>query len=308
MVTRSKKRKLNEMAGGAPVGRQPLTKRKYVPDLQLQQFLEIEINKSHLKEVGRAVKRSEDQEIPFRKSKSRKYHGLIVRKELSQEIQALVIFLRFGSLNSDEREWLSPTEVFKRTGVKLCTQHKLIARWRKRHFLIMKTLREGRKGVLTPEQVQWVTSIDTLQSMVHLSLKKRAMIVRDRFQLERLDAMTLRRYYIKFKVKYIRPNYTYWKSFAEKNSLKEKQLDFVKKLGSIIQEKVYDEIIYIDETTFHLWQKLSRCWVTSGMKLSLIKNRGPSITVIGAISRERGLVHFEVFVENNNANLFMNFI
>jgi transposase len=44
------------------------------------------------------------------------------------------------------------------------------------------------------------------------------------------------------------------------------------------------------------------------MKLSLIKNRGPSITVIGAISRERGLVHFEVFVENNNANLFMNFI
>ena len=64
------------------MGRQPLTKRKYVPDLQLQHFLEIEINKSHLKEVGRAVKRSEDQEIPFRKSKSRKYHGLIVRKEL----------------------------------------------------------------------------------------------------------------------------------------------------------------------------------------------------------------------------------
>ena len=40
MITRSKKRKLNEMAGGAPVGRQPLTKRKYVPGLQLQQFLE----------------------------------------------------------------------------------------------------------------------------------------------------------------------------------------------------------------------------------------------------------------------------
>ena len=56
--------------------------------------------------------------------------------------------------------------------------------------------------------------------MVHLSLKKRAMIVRDKFQLETFDAMTLRRYYVKFKVRYIRPNYTYWKSFAEKNSLK----------------------------------------------------------------------------------------
>ena len=51
--------------------------------------------------------------------------------------------------------------------------------------------------------------------MVHLSLKKRAMIVRDRFQLKTFDAMTLRRYYIKFKVKFIRPNYTYWKSGEE---------------------------------------------------------------------------------------------
>ena len=44
------------------------------------------------------------------------------------------------------------------------------------------------------------------------------------------------------------------------------------------------------------------------MKLSLIKSRGPSITVIWAISKERGLVHFEVFVESNNSNLFMNFM
>ena len=44
------------------------------------------------------------------------------------------------------------------------------------------------------------------------------------------------------------------------------------------------------------------------MKLSMIKNRGPSITVIGVISKERGLVHFEVFVENNNSNIFLNFM
>ena len=244
MVTRSKKRKLNEMAGAAPVGRQALTKRKYVPEFELQRFLEREIHHGHFK--VKKVKRVKDQEIPFRKSKSRRYHGLMVRKEMTQEMQALVIFLRFGSLNSDDFEWLSPSEVFKRTGVKLCTQHKLIGRWRKRNFLIMKTLREGRKGVLTPEQVQWVTSIDTLQSMVHLSLKKRAMIVRDKFQLETFDAMTLRRYYIKWKVKFIRPNYTYWKSFAEKNSLKEKQLKFVQELGSIIHEKSYDEIFRKD--------------------------------------------------------------
>ena len=84
--------------------------------------------------------------------------------------------------------------------------------------------------------MQWVTSMDTLQSMVHLSLKKRAMIVRDRFELKTFDPMTLRRYYIKWKVKYIRPNYTYWKSFAEKTSLKEKQLAFVQQLGTFIHD------------------------------------------------------------------------
>ena len=78
--------------------------------------------------------------------------------------------------------------------------------------------------------------------------------------------------------------------------------------GSVIHDRAYDEIIYIDETTFNLWQKLSRCWVTTGMKLSLIKTRGPSITVIGAISKDRGLVHFEVFVESNNSKLFLNFM
>ena len=120
METRSKKRKLNEIAGGAPVGRQPLTKRKFLRKDNLETFLEKEIHHGHLNE-RKKVKRSKDQEIPFRKCKSRKYHGLIVRKELSQEKQALVIFLRFGSINSDQREWLSPTEVLKRTGVKLCT-------------------------------------------------------------------------------------------------------------------------------------------------------------------------------------------
>ena len=37
--------------------------------------------------------------------------------------------------------------------------------------------------------------------------------------------------------------------------------------------------------------KLAKCWLSACMKLSMIKERGPSITVIGAISEERGLVH-----------------
>jgi len=35
---------------------------------------------------------------------------------------------------------------------------------------------------------------------------------------------------------------------------------------------------------FHLWQKVPKCWLRPGMKLSLYKSWGPSISVIGAIS------------------------
>jgi hypothetical protein len=55
--------------------------------------------------------------------------------------------------------------------------------------------------------------------------------------------MTLRRYYIKFKVKYIRPNYTYLKCFSEKNYLKERKLEFLQQIGDAIHGYYYDEIV-----------------------------------------------------------------
>ena len=79
-------------------------------------------------------------------------------------------------------------------------------------------------------------------------------------------------------------------------------------LGTIIHDKAYDEVIYLDETTVHLQMKLAKCWLTPGMKLSMIKERGPSITVIGAISEERGLIHSLIISENNNALHFQKFL
>jgi hypothetical protein len=69
-----------------------------------------------------------------------------------------------------------------------------------------------------------VTSIDSLQSKVYFIIINREIIVRDSFNLETFDSMTIRRLFIKFKVNYIIPNSSYRKSFAEMNSLNEKQL------------------------------------------------------------------------------------
>ena len=50
MVTRSKKRKLNDIAGGAPEEWGPLTKRKKITEFRLMKFLETEIHHGYLNE------------------------------------------------------------------------------------------------------------------------------------------------------------------------------------------------------------------------------------------------------------------
>ena len=64
---------------------------------------------------------------------------------------------------------------------------------------------------------------------------------------------SLRSYYIRYGVKFKRPDYKFWKSTAENMDLKAQQLEFVQTLGTYIQKASYDEIIYVNETTFNLW-------------------------------------------------------
>jgi hypothetical protein len=68
------------------------------------------------------------------------------------------------------------------------------------------------------------------------------------------------------------------------------------------------EIIYVDETTFNLWQTPSRMWFKPGMTFEMPTVRGPSITLIGAISVRRGLVLHSLFVGSNNQDTFATFL
>jgi hypothetical protein len=52
--------------------------------------------------------------------------GLKVRRRFTVEEQTLVIFLRFGSLNSDARVWMTYSEIWKKTGVKIQSQLAII--------------------------------------------------------------------------------------------------------------------------------------------------------------------------------------
>ena len=51
----------------------------------------------------------------------------------------------------------------------------------------------------------------------------------------------------------------------------------------------------MDETTFNLWMTPSKVWFKDGMTLHIAKHRGQSITLIGALSNQRGLLHYSCF-------------
>lgn len=52
-----------------------------------------------------------------------------------------------------------------------------------------------------------------------------------------MSSKTLRKYYIKYGVRFKRPDYKYWKSLAEKNELQKDQLEFVQELGTMIVQQ-----------------------------------------------------------------------
>ena len=93
------------------------------------------------------------------------------------------------------------------------------------------------KEMLDSEQIEWLTSKDTLNEMSHLSLNKRAAIVREKFGFEKFNSNTLRGYYLRHGVKFKRPDYKYYRNLAEDQELKEKQLIFVKQLTQMMNRK-----------------------------------------------------------------------
>lgn len=71
--------------------------------------------------------------------------------------------------------------------------------------------------MLNHEQIEWVVSPETLSSMSHLTLKQRASAIKHQFGLPSFGHETLRQLYLRHGVAFKKPDYTYWKSLAEKD-------------------------------------------------------------------------------------------
>ena len=94
--------------------------------------------------------------------------------------------------------------------------------------------------------------------------------------------MSVIKLYKKHKISYRKPQYSYYRKLANKDQVFQQQQKISKEMGELIVKGRH--LIYVDESTFNLWQTPSRAWVRGDTVLTLPSSRGKSITVIGLIS------------------------
>ena len=141
--------------------------------------------------------------------------------------------------------------------------------------------------------------------MATLSLDQRAQAIKQKYQLKSFCSMSVSKLYKRYKISYRKPQYSYYRKQANQNQIYQQQQKICKEMGELIVKGRH--IIYVDESTFNLWQTPNRAWVRSDTVLTLPSQRGKSITVIGAISEQVGLVHFKIFHGSNNSSTFKDF-
>ena len=92
-------------------------------------------------------------------------------RNLTLEEHRRMIWLRFGSLDSIDRPWLSSKEVFLKTGVRPSTQYNIIKRWllHGKRIITMVSMRGPGKMLSYAHRV-FIANPRTLMEMRHLSL------------------------------------------------------------------------------------------------------------------------------------------
>jgi hypothetical protein len=131
------------------------------------------------------------------------YPIIIRRVHKSIDEQRRVIWLRFGSLDTMEKQWHTATQVKEMTGISTSCQWKIIKRWleRGKQVVSLKCL-TGAK-IKVPEDVRaLIASPEWLMKQRHLSLEERAAFWRDRLQLPKLSAWSIRQFYLEHGATY----------------------------------------------------------------------------------------------------------
>ena len=224
------------------------------------------------------------------------------RTTYSNQTKAFVVYLRFGSLTAEGPPQHSMAQIRDITGVKLVSCYSIIRDWRRKGFVIS----NGKLGVcrrrkVTVELEQQLINPKMLTEMAPHSLESRVLLIEQRFGVK-ISAHHLWEVYRRNKVRFVKPQYSYFRKEAKKDDLNEEQQRVSMEMAQLMARGKH--LIYVDESSFHQWLVPSRAWLKKDMVLKMPSSRGSSMTIIGAISEKVGIAHFKIVRGTNDTASF----
>ena len=158
---------------------------------------------------------------------------------------------------------------------------------------------------MTPEILDYVTDKAMLKAWAHLSLSERVLKIHEKFNVK-MTQQTLGLWYRKNKIRWRKPQYKMLGAL-KRGSLLQDQAEWCWQLTTYMQRGF--EIIYIDETSSHLWDHKGKVWQPNDDSVHIYRaaTRGHSVTIIAGLSSDGGKLHWQL-AKSTNKEDFLNFL
>jgi len=161
---------------------------------------------------------------------------------------------------------------------------------------------------LTKEHVAYLTSPATLNEWAHASLKERVKRFHRHFGEVRISVSTLRRLYLRHKVKF-----KFIKRVKKEIDFTEKKYHelFIRMRTLVELSKVFKQkVIFLDETVFTFSTFRSKAWSLHHNRIKVVDSdlKIQTQAMISAISAERGLESYYIHPRSIKTEQFVEFV
>ena len=158
---------------------------------------------------------------------------------------------------------------------------------------------------MTKEIIDYATDRAVLKQWAHLSLRERVIKIHEKFQTK-ITQQCLGFWYRRNGIRWRRPNYKMLGALKRATLLKE-QAEWSWQLTTYMQRGF--EIIYIDETSSHLWDQKGKVWQPNDDSIFIHRpsTRGHSVTIIAGLSSNGGVLQWQISRSTNKED-FLHFL
>ena len=244
-------------------------------------------------------------------------------KEYSELQVDAMIKLRYGSLVTDPdhpsfASFKLLGQLFKCSGA--LVRQLLFARFeklRRQNLPLIEKLRQSSSErprqtfglrFLKQHEIEWLTSELTLRRQAGLSLDDRCKHFKKEFPRSSMNRVLLRRVYTEHKIK--KKRFRWRKEPKGKSQLESKRdLATMKRMLTIARNDGR-RILYLDECMFTRATLRAEEWcrLKANFNVDVDSLKEPTLALLSAISKERGLEHFKVFEKSVNVAKFKTFL